>query len=254
MCWSLAWWLPLCPPLHGGFLFLRCPPRWTGPLILPEHPQSAGQTVRTTQSHEPAAEKNKRTIIKNNYTNCVHSNRPLSLSDLQKALQSSGVHEGLVFSGGVVDLAEGDALRLIPTAVRQLTERASHGDWILRSSWLSHLGKSYKYAPGLFLYTHKHSQHQNILEFEVHGFRLLWNNVFTCRNSRTCFCQTANIWDTGFTGPWSLSSEGSVHMFYSLYHNHNADMQTVKRVVLDFSRFSSGPGGGRKQGSEGCVC
>ncbi|XP_044025553.1 midasin [Siniperca chuatsi] len=74
-------------------------------------------------------------------------NRPLSLSDLQRALQGSGVHEGLVFSGGVVDLAEGDALRLIPTAVRQLTERASHGDWILRSSWLSHLGKSYKYAP-----------------------------------------------------------------------------------------------------------
>ncbi|XP_077950103.1 midasin isoform X1 [Gasterosteus aculeatus] len=74
-------------------------------------------------------------------------NRPLSLSDLQRALQSSGVHEGLMFSGGVVDLAEGDMLRLIPTAVRLLTERASHGDWILRSSWLSHLGKSYKNAP-----------------------------------------------------------------------------------------------------------
>ncbi|CAK6975580.1 Hypothetical predicted protein [Scomber scombrus] len=73
--------------------------------------------------------------------------RPLSLNDLQRALQSSGVHEGLVFSGGVVDLEDGDALRLIPTAVRLLTERASHGDWILRSSWLSHLGKSYKYAP-----------------------------------------------------------------------------------------------------------
>ncbi|XP_032398227.1 midasin [Etheostoma spectabile] len=73
--------------------------------------------------------------------------RPLSLSDLQRALQSSGVHEGLVFSGGVVDLADGDTLRLIPTAVRLLTERASHGDWILRSSWLSHLGRSYKYAP-----------------------------------------------------------------------------------------------------------
>ncbi|XP_034060418.1 LOW QUALITY PROTEIN: midasin [Gymnodraco acuticeps] len=73
--------------------------------------------------------------------------RPLSLSDLRRALQGSGVHEGLSFSGGVVDLAEGDALRLIPTAVRLLTERASHGDWILRSSWLSHLGKSYKQAP-----------------------------------------------------------------------------------------------------------
>lgn len=77
-----------------------------------------------------------------------HRNRPLSLSDLQRALQSSGAHEGQVFSGGVVDLEDGDALRLIPTAVRLLTERATHGDWILRSSWLSHLGKSYKYAPG----------------------------------------------------------------------------------------------------------
>ncbi|XP_047429048.1 midasin isoform X2 [Mugil cephalus] len=74
-------------------------------------------------------------------------NRPLRLSDLQRALQSSGVYEGLVFSGGVVDLEEGDALRLIPAAVRLVTERASHGDWILRSSWLSHLAKSYKYAP-----------------------------------------------------------------------------------------------------------
>ncbi|GAA6218580.1 midasin [Lates japonicus] len=74
-------------------------------------------------------------------------NRPLSLNDLQRALQSSGIHEGLVFSEGVVDLEEGDALRLIPTAVRLLTEKASHGDWILRSSWLSHLGKSYKYVP-----------------------------------------------------------------------------------------------------------
>uniref|UniRef100_A0A3Q3KQG4 Midasin n=1 Tax=Mastacembelus armatus TaxID=205130 RepID=A0A3Q3KQG4_9TELE len=76
-------------------------------------------------------------------------NRPLSLSDLQRVLQSSGVHESLVFSGGVVDLEEGDVLRLIPTAVRLVTERASHGDWILRSSWLSHLAKSYKYAPGV---------------------------------------------------------------------------------------------------------
>uniref|UniRef100_A0A3Q3JWH6 Midasin n=1 Tax=Monopterus albus TaxID=43700 RepID=A0A3Q3JWH6_MONAL len=82
-------------------------------------------------------------------------NRPLSLSDLQRALQGCGVHEGQVFSGGVVDLEEGDVLRLIPTAVRLLTERASHGDWVLRSSWLSHLGKSYKYAPGLLLCTHK---------------------------------------------------------------------------------------------------
>ncbi|XP_034018727.1 midasin-like [Thalassophryne amazonica] len=73
--------------------------------------------------------------------------RPLSLSDLQRALQSGGVHEGPVFCGGVVDLQHGDTLKLISTAVRLLTERASHGDWILRSNWLAHLGKSYKYAP-----------------------------------------------------------------------------------------------------------
>uniref|UniRef100_A0A665V858 Midasin n=1 Tax=Echeneis naucrates TaxID=173247 RepID=A0A665V858_ECHNA len=79
--------------------------------------------------------------------NCMRLNRPLSLNDLQRALQSSGVHESLVFSDGVVDLEEGDALKLIPTAVKLVTERASHGDRILRSNWLSHLGKSYKYAP-----------------------------------------------------------------------------------------------------------
>ncbi|KAJ3606919.1 hypothetical protein NHX12_026435, partial [Muraenolepis orangiensis] len=75
--------------------------------------------------------------------------RPLSLSDLQRALQggASGGFEGQVFSGGVVDLEEGDALRLIPSAVRLLTERASHGDWLLRSNWLTHLGKNYKHAP-----------------------------------------------------------------------------------------------------------
>ncbi|KAM4713456.1 midasin isoform 2-T2 [Anableps anableps] len=74
-------------------------------------------------------------------------NRPMRLRDLQQALQSSGVHEDTAFSGGVVDLEDGDALRLIPTAVRLVTERASHGDWILRSHWLSNLGKSSKYLP-----------------------------------------------------------------------------------------------------------
>ncbi|CAL8311820.1 unnamed protein product [Lota lota] len=75
--------------------------------------------------------------------------RPLSLSDLQRALQSGagGGFEGQVFCGGVVDLEDGDALRLIPSAVRLLTERASHGDWVLRSNWLTHLGKHYKHAP-----------------------------------------------------------------------------------------------------------
>ncbi|XP_028296182.1 midasin isoform X2 [Gouania willdenowi] len=74
-------------------------------------------------------------------------NHPLSLNDLQRAWESNGVYESQVFTERVVELEAGDALRLIPTAVRFLTERASHGDWHLRSSWLSHLGESYKYAP-----------------------------------------------------------------------------------------------------------
>lgn len=85
----------------------------------------------------------------------VHRNRPLSLSDLKRVLHSSGLQEGQVFPEGMVDLEEGDALRLIPTAVRLLTERASHGDWILRTSWLSHLGKSYQHIPGVQCGTHK---------------------------------------------------------------------------------------------------
>lgn len=86
---------------------------------------------------------------------CVTRSRPLSLSDLQRALQSGAVlHEGLVFSGGVVDLEEdGDTLRLLPTAVRLLTERASHSDWMLRTAWLSSLAKSYKHAPGRELHS-----------------------------------------------------------------------------------------------------
>lgn len=85
----------------------------------------------------------------------VHRNRPLSLSDLKRVLQSSGLQEGQVFPEGMVDLEEGDSLRLIPTAVRLLTERASHGDWNLRSSWLSHLGKSYQHIPGVQCGMHK---------------------------------------------------------------------------------------------------
>ncbi|XP_038145137.1 midasin isoform X1 [Cyprinodon tularosa] len=74
-------------------------------------------------------------------------NSPMTLRDLQQAMQSGGVREDSVFSGGKLDQEEGDALRLLPTAVRLVTERASHGDWILRSSWLSHLSKSFKYLP-----------------------------------------------------------------------------------------------------------
>uniref|UniRef100_A0A3Q2XAQ5 Midasin AAA ATPase 1 n=1 Tax=Hippocampus comes TaxID=109280 RepID=A0A3Q2XAQ5_HIPCM len=77
-------------------------------------------------------------------------NRPLSLTDLQRVLQSSSLHEGLVFERGE-NLEHGDVLQLIPTAVRLVTECASHGDWIMRSRWLSHLGKSFTFAPGLIL-------------------------------------------------------------------------------------------------------
>uniref|UniRef100_A0A3B3CZB6 Midasin n=1 Tax=Oryzias melastigma TaxID=30732 RepID=A0A3B3CZB6_ORYME len=71
--------------------------------------------------------------------------RPLSFLDLQRALQGSGVHEDPHVSGGGAGPA--DPLRLLPTAVRLVTERASHGDWILRSSWLSHLMKSFQHSP-----------------------------------------------------------------------------------------------------------
>uniref|UniRef100_A0A3Q2XAQ0 Midasin AAA ATPase 1 n=1 Tax=Hippocampus comes TaxID=109280 RepID=A0A3Q2XAQ0_HIPCM len=77
-------------------------------------------------------------------------NRPLSLTDLQRVLQSSSLHEGLVFERGE-NLEHGDVLQLIPTAVRLVTECASHGDWIMRSRWLSHLGKSFTFAPDLAL-------------------------------------------------------------------------------------------------------
>uniref|UniRef100_A0A9J8BXI4 Midasin n=1 Tax=Cyprinus carpio carpio TaxID=630221 RepID=A0A9J8BXI4_CYPCA len=78
-------------------------------------------------------------------------NRPLSLVDLQRAMQSGAVLDGLQFSGGG-GLAGGaeNALRLLPTAVKILTERASHSDWVLRTSWLSHLTKTYKHAGMLY--------------------------------------------------------------------------------------------------------
>uniref|UniRef100_A0A674E136 Midasin n=1 Tax=Salmo trutta TaxID=8032 RepID=A0A674E136_SALTR len=109
--------------------------------------------------------------------------RPLSLCDLQRALQSgTALHEGLVFSGGVVDLVEdGDALRLLPTAVRLLIERASHSDWMLRTAWLSSLAKSYKHAPGREL--------QSLLLF-LYDYRILvdmrWNKQYLDILANTC--------------------------------------------------------------------
>ncbi|XP_073672706.1 midasin [Garra rufa] len=75
-------------------------------------------------------------------------NRPLSLVDLQRAMQSGAVLDGLQFSGGgELDGGAENTLCLLPTAVKILTERASHSDWVLRTSWLSHLTKTYKHAP-----------------------------------------------------------------------------------------------------------
>ncbi|XP_077366934.1 midasin isoform X3 [Festucalex cinctus] len=78
-------------------------------------------------------------------------NRPLCWIDLERALQSTGFHEGLVIFERGENLEQGDVLQLIPTAVKLVTECASHGDWIMRSRWLSHLRKSYTYAPDLAL-------------------------------------------------------------------------------------------------------
>ncbi|KAF5899322.1 midasin-like, partial [Clarias magur] len=80
----------------------------------------------------------------------LHSkrSRPLSLTDLQRAMQSGAALETLQFSpesracDGI-----SNAQQLLPTAVRILTERASHSDWVLRTSWLSHLAKTYKHVP-----------------------------------------------------------------------------------------------------------
>ncbi|XP_077567526.1 midasin isoform X1 [Stigmatopora nigra] len=77
-------------------------------------------------------------------------NHPLNLSDLHRALRSSGFHGSMVFDAEE-NLEQEDVLKLISVAVRLVTETASHGDWILRSCWLAHLKKSYKYAPDLAL-------------------------------------------------------------------------------------------------------
>lgn len=84
----------------------------------------------------------------------MHRIRPLSLTDLQRAMQSDAAMETLQFSP---EVRAGDRIRdaqqLLPTAVRILTERASHSDWVLRTSWLSHLAKTYKHVPGTIITT-----------------------------------------------------------------------------------------------------
>ncbi|KAJ8270795.1 hypothetical protein GJAV_G00119370 [Gymnothorax javanicus] len=77
--------------------------------------------------------------------------RPLTFGDLQRALQGGASLEGHVFTGGSAKEGANDVLRLLPTAVRLLTERASYSDWVLRTRWLGHLAKSYKHAPDVVL-------------------------------------------------------------------------------------------------------
>ena len=45
VCRRVAWRLPLCAALHRGLLLRLCPPRRTGPLLLSQHTQPAGQEV-----------------------------------------------------------------------------------------------------------------------------------------------------------------------------------------------------------------
>ncbi|KAJ8409756.1 hypothetical protein AAFF_G00218150 [Aldrovandia affinis] len=78
--------------------------------------------------------------------------RPLTLGDLQRVLQGGASPDGQLFTGGSVAEGASDALRLLPTAVRLLTERASHGDWVIRTSWLSHLAKSYKHSDAVLVH------------------------------------------------------------------------------------------------------
>ncbi|KAL4649045.1 midasin isoform X1 [Arapaima gigas] len=72
---------------------------------------------------------------------------PLSLSDLQVVLQGGLSLEGQLFAS--VREVEGSSamLRLLPTAVQLVTEKASHSDWVLRTSWLTHLAKTYEQVP-----------------------------------------------------------------------------------------------------------
>ncbi|KAI1897419.1 hypothetical protein AGOR_G00083100 [Albula goreensis] len=77
--------------------------------------------------------------------------RPLTLSDLQRVLQGGVSLDGHLFAGVRAEDGPVDAFRLLPTAVRLLIEKASYSDWVLRTSWLSHLAKSYKHAPDMVL-------------------------------------------------------------------------------------------------------
>ncbi|XP_076872534.1 midasin isoform X2 [Brachyhypopomus gauderio] len=120
--------------------------------VWPDHVPSALQS--TEDSCFSSVQRDGQVLLYCLNTLSLHGqrSRPLSLTDLQRAMQSGAALEGLQFTGGggAGGGAEGglsDAQRLLPTAVRILTERASHSDWVLRTSWLSHLAKSYKHTP-----------------------------------------------------------------------------------------------------------
>ncbi|XP_018599206.2 midasin isoform X2 [Scleropages formosus] len=70
--------------------------------------------------------------------------QPLILSDLQMVLQGGPSLEGQLFAGIREVEGASSMLCLLPTAVRLVTEKASHSDWVLRTSWLSHLARTYE--------------------------------------------------------------------------------------------------------------
>uniref|UniRef100_A0A671LK54 Midasin n=1 Tax=Sinocyclocheilus anshuiensis TaxID=1608454 RepID=A0A671LK54_9TELE len=122
---------------------------------------------------------------------CLKLNRPLSLVDLQRAMQSGAVLDGLQFSGGGgLDGGAENALRLLPTAVNILTERASHSDWVLRTSWLSHLTKTYKHADAALMQLEPSSYTKIIYISSPDDYRILvdmrWNKQYLDILANTC--------------------------------------------------------------------
>lgn len=67
--------------------------------------------------------------------------QPLTLSDLEKILQSSHP-ESLKFSPIKVDTLWIDEPDVLAMAVKLLIERATNQDWMLRVKWLYHLAKN----------------------------------------------------------------------------------------------------------------
>ncbi|XP_037374649.1 midasin [Talpa occidentalis] len=74
-------------------------------------------------------------------TNSWARSQPLTLSDLEKIMQSSNP-ESLKFSAVEVDAYWIDEPDVLAMAVKLLIERATNQDWMLRVKWLCHLAKN----------------------------------------------------------------------------------------------------------------